>query len=432
MKTGRNAPCPCGSGKKYKKCCLSKDEAEKRASDAAGIPDYDGGTPDEQPDDGVDIEKSKWWEKFWDDFHDAPVERRLEMAREIVETGEDFDGDVAFSLADGVVEDLRRVGKVDAAADFIDLIEERRPEEYEEEIMWMNYWRAQNAMLRAEGDLKKPLELLSRNAEKGIDQFFNVIYMAMYHGKEEELIPAMTAAWPQIESSPDIMPWGKDEFLEILAELIIGAYADATENPRGDSPELLEKLSPGIDKLDIERIGAIVAHRSGRETAVIFRAADDTPVENPFPSYEDIFCATLEFAYVLVRRLGWTRPRAELARSQIQEYLEKRIDKKKKQRKGKRPKESPIASLLYPNGNTVENLIGDLLQYMSPQPYRVAALILAMPPWMDFLCEKGVSGERLKADYAKKEVRRLPGVLDSFIYDPVMVGEVRSVTENIV
>ncbi|MFZ5775211.1 MAG: YchJ family protein [Thermodesulfobacteriota bacterium] len=23
-KTGRNAPCPCGSGKKYKKCCLAK------------------------------------------------------------------------------------------------------------------------------------------------------------------------------------------------------------------------------------------------------------------------------------------------------------------------------------------------------------------------------------------------------------------------
>jgi len=24
QKTGRNEPCPCGSGKKYKKCCLSK------------------------------------------------------------------------------------------------------------------------------------------------------------------------------------------------------------------------------------------------------------------------------------------------------------------------------------------------------------------------------------------------------------------------
>ncbi|MBN2260441.1 MAG: SEC-C domain-containing protein [Clostridiales bacterium] len=27
-KIGRNDPCPCGSGKKYKKCCMLKDEAE--------------------------------------------------------------------------------------------------------------------------------------------------------------------------------------------------------------------------------------------------------------------------------------------------------------------------------------------------------------------------------------------------------------------
>src|SRR5437870_4789950 len=27
MKTGRNDPCPCGSGKKYKNCCLGKGRA---------------------------------------------------------------------------------------------------------------------------------------------------------------------------------------------------------------------------------------------------------------------------------------------------------------------------------------------------------------------------------------------------------------------
>src|SRR5262249_37621011 len=26
MKVGRNDPCPCGSGKKYKKCCMNKDQ----------------------------------------------------------------------------------------------------------------------------------------------------------------------------------------------------------------------------------------------------------------------------------------------------------------------------------------------------------------------------------------------------------------------
>lgn len=38
MKRGRNAPCPCGSGKKYKKCCLNKDQqAEGMHSDHKGF-----------------------------------------------------------------------------------------------------------------------------------------------------------------------------------------------------------------------------------------------------------------------------------------------------------------------------------------------------------------------------------------------------------
>lgn len=31
-KIGRNEPCPCGSGKKYKHCCRDKDEAAERAT----------------------------------------------------------------------------------------------------------------------------------------------------------------------------------------------------------------------------------------------------------------------------------------------------------------------------------------------------------------------------------------------------------------
>ena len=32
---GRNDPCPCGSGNKYKKCCLEKDEAARVAATTA-------------------------------------------------------------------------------------------------------------------------------------------------------------------------------------------------------------------------------------------------------------------------------------------------------------------------------------------------------------------------------------------------------------
>jgi hypothetical protein len=40
-KTGRNDPCPCGSGKKYKQCCLARDgaaAATARAAQAAAAP----------------------------------------------------------------------------------------------------------------------------------------------------------------------------------------------------------------------------------------------------------------------------------------------------------------------------------------------------------------------------------------------------------
>jgi hypothetical protein len=35
MKLGRNEPCHCGSGQKYKKCCLDKDQAQRAAQFAA-------------------------------------------------------------------------------------------------------------------------------------------------------------------------------------------------------------------------------------------------------------------------------------------------------------------------------------------------------------------------------------------------------------
>jgi tetratricopeptide (TPR) repeat protein len=34
-KTGRNDPCPCGSGQKYKRCCMDKDQAAAHATLAA-------------------------------------------------------------------------------------------------------------------------------------------------------------------------------------------------------------------------------------------------------------------------------------------------------------------------------------------------------------------------------------------------------------
>ncbi len=50
MKIGRNDPCPCGSGKKYKKCCLGKDSSSKTESQSH----YYGFDADEDEDEDED------------------------------------------------------------------------------------------------------------------------------------------------------------------------------------------------------------------------------------------------------------------------------------------------------------------------------------------------------------------------------------------
>jgi tetratricopeptide (TPR) repeat protein len=62
-KPGRNSPCPCGSGKKYKRCCLDKDVAaefeHERLAAAAWLPIVDVDIVDSFDEFGIDIDDAE-------------------------------------------------------------------------------------------------------------------------------------------------------------------------------------------------------------------------------------------------------------------------------------------------------------------------------------------------------------------------------------
>lgn len=112
-RTGRNDPCPCGSGKKYKKCCLPKEqEARREAARPAS-----GGTP---------VERAlAWLQKRYRDEVAEAIRAHLELAGEdalerLRELPDDYaqmviinvhewliaDGDLAFEDRDVPVRDL--------------------------------------------------------------------------------------------------------------------------------------------------------------------------------------------------------------------------------------------------------------------------------------------------------------------------------------
>jgi tetratricopeptide (TPR) repeat protein len=49
MKIGRNTPCPCGSGHKYKHCCLAKDQDAESAALAQAAADRLAAAPHRDP-----------------------------------------------------------------------------------------------------------------------------------------------------------------------------------------------------------------------------------------------------------------------------------------------------------------------------------------------------------------------------------------------
>ncbi len=85
-KIGRNDPCPCGSGKKYKKCCMDKDiEAERQARAKAEEEEFEDEDEDEEiEEEEEDFESDSDSEEYedWDEPEESPEEKALYEASE--------------------------------------------------------------------------------------------------------------------------------------------------------------------------------------------------------------------------------------------------------------------------------------------------------------------------------------------------------------
>lgn len=108
-KIGRNQPCPCGSGKKYKLCCLSKDQARHEEAPAKA-------TPPPRPAEGLDEDELEQLDARSNHVVDLIREGRLDEAEAAAqELLRRFPGFMDGHLRLGMVYEARK--KPDLAAD---------------------------------------------------------------------------------------------------------------------------------------------------------------------------------------------------------------------------------------------------------------------------------------------------------------------------
>lgn len=433
MKIGRNDPCHCGSGKKYKHCCIHKDEESRRAQqfDEQGkslidevLPEYsppalltgraEQAEPPEPPDPRIEAINARW-----EEFEAQDYEGQIALFLKTLDEPELMDDEMAFELLNTLYKKTVEHHEPYRYDALVDQLRERLPEVYAQSAHYYLQNRINNAIIA--GDFKRVPDFfneLAQRAGRAIDTFNNVVDQLAYHGKLSALIEANRIAWPTVEKSGDIVPWGIDEFADHTVQLLVFDYLEQHGADPSGYPELFERIK-AYSAIEPERITTflnLLAGVSGRQWTredFTFKPKhrksrdgdEDDGIQIPKKVQQNLFDFSLDFQGHLRREQNVPLTKSELGREQIVQYLVKRVAGELE------PRKSMFEAVLYPNKpgpkkrspefylisdddsiawlcpdeKTFNLFLTRFFQMMNHRPYNAAAMFEFIPAWLDFL-----------------------------------------------
>lgn len=436
MRAGRNELCPCGSGKKYKKCCLAKDQdataaeleaknieiataAVERERAFGRAPERPAATehsaaPPPPPDPHMQAINARW-----EQFEAADDVGRRELFLKTLDEPELMDDEMAFNMLDPIYLSAIKAGERDRFDELIDRLRERVPDVYEKGRKYFLNWRITNAVVagRSEAVLSLSREL-AETAGDDADNYDRVVDLLAYHGQLDALAAASRIAWPLIQSSDNIL-WGQGEFASWSVDCLLFERLERGQELNGRDPELIEQVRVYYENLQVGFFAQYVKHLSGRASRVWSLAdfqgladqkrkkrrrseEDEDDEKNEKTSDQEALAYLVdEFLHYARREEGVSYTKAALARKNITRYILDRLagELEPKEslveammRRTPKPKPKPRVPdhLLCPDGVTLDRYFAELLHFMNPQHYDVAATFELLPTWLRFLESRGL------------------------------------------
>lgn len=434
---GRNDPCPCGSGKKYKHCCLKKDEAARRAAyeeaervaraadaapplfpqpppprfssntgmiDARGDQlDTEGATNDafwDEPASEQDIDADlDPFEARWAEFRAAKnYEGQIAIFLATLDDGL-MDDDNAFEMLDTIYEATAAAGERDRFDPLVALLRQRVPDVYASEAHVCLDWLISNALVAGRLEVLPALaDELAGTASEHVDTVTRVLDRLAYHGQLSVLAAAARRAWPHVRDASEYFEWVVSEFAERGMTMAMLDYVERTASPNAAD---LEALGADFDRTMGQPGGAAqflayITGQAGRRwtlddfslTAPPRRKGASAPLAGD--GRANLHDLTVEFLGYLRREEGVSYAKGELARQQMERYLvERHAGESTDVRRSKSRTTEALASLpvhpLCPDRATLDRHLADLLHLFNMQPHKAAALFELVPAWLRFL-----------------------------------------------
>jgi hypothetical protein len=294
LKIGRNDPCHCGSGKKYKKCHLAADEAsehERLAEEAAvrarWLAEEDALyrtppvtpmplplMPDSLPNARVpalpsllrkQTEEDSEEDAFREEFDAASYEDQVRILEQEL-AGNAPDPNRVFDMMDTIHKAAAERGERMYFRGLVDRVRGRLPEGLGKDIVWYHSWLIEDAVAEGHDDrLPALVEPLADNVVESIDEVFRLIDVLMYHNQVEPLVEMMLRAWPEVTDGDEIFAFIAAEFRTTLSTLIIYRHLSRGGAPDVEDLSLRDALAP-LGEFDWPTVQGILDAVSGRVT----------------------------------------------------------------------------------------------------------------------------------------------------------------------
>ena len=443
MKVGRNDPCPCGSGKKYKKCCLAKDEAaarqaaQERATALRAVEplagddpfaDFPAYTPPPPPEPRPRSPEEAARAELWETFEAADVTEQPALFRRALADGL-LDDEYAYEM----LTQLRDGAGPTLWGTLVEELRAARPDLYAHSAPYYLEWQIADAL--AAGHLDRLPDLaaaLAATAGNDLDQFYLSRDRLAYHGHLALLAETMAQAWPLVRASDKFIPGADEEFAAEAQQITMLAYVEPTVAPRADDPALLAA---------VEQFGPVDFPEALADQLALITGQADRPWDRA-DDPEDTRINRLGFRFQgeLVRHWDMPLGRAELARVALLNYVAERRDPDSsiaqavKRPKGKHTSAaSTAADLLCPDRESLDRHLAQKLNFISFQVIEAAVTLEAVPAWLRFLHDQGLITDERQADALRdlgKLVQQAEPIWAKYSSDPALGPNIRAAWER--
>ncbi len=393
---GRNDPCPCGSGKKYKKCCLETHrQAMLRERQESLAPNDLQPEPltaesqewtDERPEDSEELELTPEAKAFWDAAYPRILEagtfqEQVSACIRAVDEAPSFRADDGTEFLNILIPGVEDASTATPVLELLDAWRLRFPEAYLACEPDLALLRTELAFRFQVGDLcQAVLDAAVMGIEAPQEFEAGVLEVLAWRGETNLLIQGILAAWPAyLEQSEEL----GDELLLYFAYFSIRMLLVAEQQgiaQVGQHEQLLRQMA--LTMAPAEEVDAFLLNQ--RQITGPTAPGTVIPVAAAVQRSAQLDPAVLEhlrFACNQLRTLyEWPETRIELARIAWVGVLRQVWRSSVRLQEG-----VPLWRKLTPTAKSMGRWREQWVSGPGPKFYRVAAWMASLPIWIDLV-----------------------------------------------